>query len=242
MLIEPRAMSVASSIERAPPKWLRGGGLFVAWYGDPETAPAEALRVREVRPDFVVVGAGLHTRSSVPAMLHDGGVRAVAYLPVAWGQREAAEVVRAIGEALRAGYAGVFLDQVDPAGDAFNRACSDAARARQDTLLVMNTGRADASASLLELADIVCVENQWNRALTPVGAAPWRWMSVQGDPARDAPATLAEALARRAAFRARGGGWYYAGPWAPMGSTHWRLAPWLEDFAAAVRADGPLVP
>ncbi|MFO0624434.1 MAG: hypothetical protein U0325_02365 [Polyangiales bacterium] len=235
-------MSSATEIERTPPRWLRGGGFFVTWYGDPETAPAEAQRVRAARPDFVIVGAGLHARASVPALFLAGGVRAVAYLAVAWGRRPVQEVAREIDEALRAGYAGVFLDQADPAADAFNRACADAVRAVRDTLLVMNTGRADASAALLALADIVCVENQWDRPLVPSDVPPWRWMSVQGDPARDAPATLAEALGRRAVFRGRGGGWYYAGPWAPEGSTHWRLAPWLEAFAAAVRADGPLVP
>ncbi len=225
--------------EPRAPGWLRGESFFVAWYGDPAAAPREAARVRDARPAFVVVGAGLHARPEVPAFFRAGAVRTVAYVATAWGRRDASDVAREAACAGASGYDGVFFDEIDPAADGFNRAAAAAARAGSDRIVVMNTGRAAVPDALFDVADVVSVENQWDRALSPAGLPPWRWMAVQGDPAALAAPSLDVALARLAAFRAAGGGWYYSGPWAPEGSTHWRLADWLEDFAAAARALPP---
>jgi hypothetical protein len=89
--------------------------------------------------------------------------------------------------------------------------------------------------SLFRHADIVSVENHWNTPLAPCGVEPWRWMALQGDPAADAARDLRDAIDRYETFRAQGGGWYYSPPRCGSGSSHWLLAPWLEQFVRHVR-------
>jgi hypothetical protein len=210
---------------------LAGSGLFVLFYGDP--LGHEGERILLAAPDFVVLGAGTERLPEVPRLYHAANVRVIAYVALGYGRTCADEAVKL---ALDAGFDGIFFDETHPASRDYNRArAADVHAYGPDMLVIMNPGLAQVDATVFDHADVVCVENQWDRPLAPFGLEPHRWMAAQGDPARFAADSAETALSRLLAFRRGGGFWYFSSAHAEQGATHVVLPPWFEEFADEVK-------
>lgn len=213
---------------------LAGNGLFVLFYGDPLGSDGE--RILRAAPNFVVLGAGTEALGEVPPLFHAAGVRVLSYVALGYGRKRADE---GVSVALDAGFDGIFFDETDPHSREYNRArAADVRTYGPDKLVVMNPGMVHVDASEFDHADVVCVENQWNRPLAHAGVAPYRWMAAQGDPARLAAESVETAVERLLTFRRGGGFWYFSSAHAPQGATHIALPPWFEEFAAEAKRLG----
>ena len=233
-----------------------GNGLFVLYYGSDKK---DFERIRDARPNFVVVGEGLHGRPDIPEIFHRPDpkrppVRVLAYVKMGYGvQRPEADVDAEAAAAMKAGYDGVFFDETDDARGAWNRdrvRLVKEAATPGEKLVIVNPGKRRVAGDIFEYADIVSVENAYGES--PVadpapakGVPPWRWLAVQGDPAGQkeslAAESAAEALKRLSTFRSKGGFWYYSparDKAEPLKPTHVVLPDWLEAFAEGVRAKG----
>lgn len=124
--------------------------------------------------------------------------------------------------AMDLGYDGIFFDVTDKPEDDFNRYknMADYAHSFKNKLVIVNPGMSEESVcSMFKYADIVSVENKWNRKVpdcSGMNIASWRWLSVQGDPAGEddnpdsaTPSDFETAKDRLDKFRKFGGFWYY---------------------------------
>lgn len=228
----------AARIEPACPT---GNGCFTLYYGyiqNPACRDATLRIIAGARPNFVVVGDGQAARDDIPACLHENGIRAVQYVALGYGTAPCATVDAAVDTAMQADYDGVFFDQAGAADNvsAYQRARS--ARVKRygaARLVILNPGLVPPDASMFTYADIVCVENQYDRPLPADWCIPaWRWMAVQGDPASQAAISAQDSANRLMTFRANGGFWYYSSNYATSGATAIELPPWYADFASWV--------
>jgi hypothetical protein len=204
--------------------------LFVLFYGDP--LGADATRVRAVKPNFVVVGAGLERRGEVPRAFHAAEVKVLAYVATGYARKR---IDQAVSDAMESGYDGIFFDEVESTRHTYNAASAQGVkRFGAEKLVVMNAGMPFIDYRVFRFADIVSIENAWNVSLRRPGIPAWRWMAVQGDPARLAPASDRAALMRLNRFRKNGGFWYYGSAHGRTGATHVRLPPWIQSGSAFV--------
>jgi hypothetical protein len=194
------------------------------------------------QPNFIIFGSGLQSRSDIPSYVHQNGGLALQYIPLGYGDNSIAEIDAQVTTAINAGYDGVFFDETDP--DDYNWNIARAAHVHNSgalKLVVINPGTASPPNSVFDYADIVSVENKYNQALPSYpGIASWRWLAVQGDPAKLAPSSAEDAQNRTATFRSNGGFWYYSSNYATTGATHINLPPWYATFADWVKSQpGP---
>jgi Spherulation-specific family 4 len=232
-------------------------GLFVLYYGNLDSDPGltDKQIILAARPNFVILAGVYKNDSTRPAYFHTDngiatGIQVIAY--IATGRGSNTEVKNQINMAMMAGYDGIFFDEVDD-DDAKAGYYSDAAqKVREggaDKLVIFNPGKHRVSGWLFDCADIVSVENNVDPATgmpnwdlppsTTDGRVvdPWRWLAVQGDPARWACDSLTTAKDRLNRFRSHGGWWYYSGPYEnSSGSTHIKLASWFSSFADYVKS------
>ena len=181
----------------------------------------------------MVLGDGLEARTDVPPYYHASGIRAIAYLPTGYAQNDLDARIRT---AMQSGFDGIFFDEVLDTAHAYNAARYALVKSfGASKLVIANPGTASVDPALFDATDIVCVENQWNQALSPAGMPAWRWLAVQGDPANIAADSAQTAETRLAMFRSAGGFWYYSAPYAASGATHVLLPDWLQTFASDVR-------
>ncbi len=216
-------------------------GFFVLYYG---TDFAEMKKIRELQPDFVILGelteaqlAQGYLQKFYDAFHRQSSAAPVRALIYAHTHRSSSppEVIDVfVKQALEIGYEGIFFDDVEANAHDYNydRAAL-VKRFDKNRLVIMNPGLVISDRKMFEYADIVSVENRWFDKL-PMwdGIAPYRWLSVQGDPADQtapqfqAPKDLKTAMKRLKEFRSgkhesrqgAKGFWYYS-----SGSHHWEL-------------------
>ncbi len=169
-----------------------GNGLFVLYYGyvqNPASGDSTLQTIMSKQPNFIIFGSGLQSRSDIPSYVHQNGGLALQYIPLGYGDNSIAEIDAQVTTAINAGYDGVFFDETDP--DDYNWNIARAAHVHNSgalKLVVINPGTASPPNSVFDYADIVSVENKYNQALPSYpGIASWRWLAVQGDPAKLAP-------------------------------------------------------
>lgn len=217
-----------------------GNGLFVLYYGYinmPASEDSILKTIMSKQPNFVIFGNGLQDRGDIPCFVHQNNGRAIQYIPLNYG-KEAPDVVNTkITTAMKAGYDGVFFDETDATKASWNAARASLVRQFGATkLVIVNPGIASPPDSVFDYADIVSVENQYDKMLPSYpGIKSWRWLAVQGDPANQAASSAQEALNRRTIFQKNGGFWYYSSAQQATGSTHINLPPWYQEFADLVK-------
>lgn len=245
----PTATAPASSTATATPTpggmaaCPAGNGLFTLYYGyiqNPASGDTTLQTIAGEHPNFVVVGQGLEGRGDIPAYLHQNGIAAIQYIPMDYGT--STTITATIDTAMQAGYDGVFFDQASADGSLYGWNRAQAAHVKgygASKLVIMNPGAVPPDASMFDYADIVSVENAYDRPLPASWGIPsWRWLAVQGDPASAAATSAQDAENRLATFRGNGGFWYYSSAYAPSGATAISLPPWYTTFAAWVKGQG----
>lgn len=232
-------------------------GFFVLYYG---TDAAEFGAIRKLQPDFVIT-AELSEEQLQQGYLekfyhytHDKSpgtppVRTICYVATMRdGNRiDGAEVDKLVARALAVGYEGIFFDEIDPALHDYNYPRAQLVKkSGNNKIVIMNPGQVVTDRKIFEYADIVSVENEWFKVLPQwSGIAPYRWLSVQGDPGDMAgndlyepPKELDKAMNRLKEFRSgkhaavQGGKgfWYYT-----SGVHHWELPVFgLDHFRNAI--------
>ncbi len=165
------------------------------------------------------------------------------------------------------GYDGIFFDNTRADDYEWNSARAMVAKTYHNEpevarrLVIMNPGVAWVNGSIFDYADIVSVENQFDRQpMACKGPCPdkplpkdlmsvpqWRWLAVQGDPADKAPKNDGDAYARMKKFRGKGDFWYYSSPHKSCApgeeecATHIILPAWLEAFARRFNSGDDIV-
>jgi hypothetical protein len=127
-----------------------------------------------------------------------------------------------INGVMELGYDGIFFDVTDKPEEDFKRYkdMTDYAHSFKDKLVIVNPGISEETVcSMFNYADIVSVENRWNKKVPScagMNIASWRWLSVQGDaggelnnPDSITPSDFSTAKHRLQQFRTFGGFWYY---------------------------------
>lgn len=244
-----------------------GNGLFVLYYGWIGNIPgSEPQAIRDARPNFVIVADAYYNNQSVPRFFHfddDGAptsIRVLAY--VATGHAAGPSLDRVLGKvriAMSGGYNGIFFDEVANNSEAdtvdfYSTLTKEVRSFGDDNLIIFNPGVNEVQGWHFDRADIVSVENNPNpminnepdfnlspRTFDRRVIEPWRWLAVQGGPAKFAAATLEQAVHRLESLRSSGIFWYYSGPFQAEGSTHFILADFFDDFVTHVKGQaGPL--
>lgn len=250
------------------------GGSLEPGTKKPTEETLEAMkRLWKLQPNFVVVGDSFDETREIVDVFHKSEgdlrpVRVLAYVMMTEDdpatpdpedctlRRSAAAVDSESRLAMNAGYDGIFFDCAPqdptqyPQVHDWNMARVTVVKSYGDRLVVMNPGVELVDSSMFEYADIVSVENRYDKKPTAfrreadmdpeksekVEICDWRWLSVQGDPQKKAAHNAAEALERLKIFRENGGFWYYSPPHkSGKGATHVELATWLEDFGNRVK-------
>ncbi|MBW4631798.1 MAG: spherulation-specific family 4 protein [Iphinoe sp. HA4291-MV1] len=216
-----------------------GNGLFVLYYGsisNPASEDSILKTITSKQPNFIIFGDTLEGRSDIPSYVHQSHGRAIQYIRLNSGNEPSDVVDAKITQAMNAGYDGVFFDETDPTKISWNTERAQKVRTfGKSKLVLVNPGIASPPSSVFDYADIVSVENQYNQKLpSDPSIASWRWLAVQGDPAKQAASDAKEALNRRKTFQSLGGFWYYSSNYATTGATHIELPPWYETFADLV--------
>ena len=264
-------LTAKPGIERFYPE---GNGLFILYYGgsiESGTTPTKDTletmkRLWEVQPNFVVVAQEFQGSSEIVNIFHhtDSNHKAVKVLAYVIMTDEPCQVLRS-GEvvdsetslAIKTGYDGIFFDCTKDNPESYpnihqwNTARVAGVKKDGNKLVIMNPGEAYVDSRVFDYADIVCVENQYDKRPTAFirqkGIAPeksqkrivaqWRWLAVQGQPSNKAATSSKVALERLVTFRQNGGFWYYSPPFkkGKNEATHIILADWLEDFSSRVK-------
>ena len=98
---------------------------------------------------------------------------------------------------------------------------------------------------MFEYADIVSVENHWNKEVPNCGGIDkTRWLSIQGDPSKETGDyaqpphnnEVDKAVNRLNCFRKNGGFWYFTTGWDGDTPRHWKLPEFLQAFAIEAKA------
>jgi len=174
-------------------------------------------------------------------------------------RRPEAEIDSDSRMAMETGYDGMFFDctrldtnQYSDIHD-WNKARVQEVKKYGHKLIVMNPGEALVDSRVFDYADIVSVENRFDQKPTAylpesgkspeksnvVPIDPWRWLAVQGDPAKAAAKDAKDALKRLKTFRKNGGYWYYSSARGKDKPTHVNLPDWLEDLGKEASALAP---
>jgi hypothetical protein len=153
------------------------------------------------------------------------------------------------------GYDGIFFDETNlQTQDSQNNRYKNFANSvhhfnneRDKKIVIVNPGVSDVSVCrMFEYADIVSVENHWNKVVPQCsGIDKSRWLAVQGDPSDEGDYAQPphdnepdKAIKRLNCFRKNGGLWYFTTGWTDKGEpVHWRLPQFLEKFAAEAKKE-----
>jgi hypothetical protein len=217
-----------------------GNAFFVLYYGNPLNNSSDGERIRNLKPNFVIVADSLYSDDKVPAYFHydkDGkptNIRVIAYIASHYGKGSLQELYDRINVSIQqAKYDGVFFDQVEdkenehsPTQAQLIEYYSNLARTVKSSgsnkLVIFNPGKKRVEKWIFDYADIVSVENNgiekglFEQPFTtnPAEKYPrWRWLSVLGDPSKYAAKNVEEANQRLKSFRHNGGLWFYSPPY-----------------------------
>jgi hypothetical protein len=151
------------------------------------------------------------------------------------------------------GYDGIFFDETNlHTEDSQNNRYKNFANSvhhfnneKDKKIVIVNPGVSDVNVCrMFEYADIVSVENHWNKEVPQCsGIEKSRWLAVQGDPSDEGDYAQPphnnegdKAIKRLNCFRKNGGLWYFTTGWNDKGEPmHWRLPEFLEKFAVKAK-------
>lgn len=230
-----------------------GNGLFVLSYAD--EGDAAWARIKIAKPNFVITQNAQLPECIKPNDLQTAGIRVLSYVKTDFEKSvtNIQSIKSAVSASIALGFDGIFFDEIMGRASDYpgvtTAQLNDTYRDIVDVpglqFKIFNPGVSKVDPLLFKYADIVCVENMFYETPTAIDENgtvtefdPWRWLSVQGDPATDGVACLDEAKGRMDFFRSIGGFWYFSTPRLGTGASHYIL-PWqFEDFANHVKA-GP---
>lgn len=235
-------------------------------------------RIRGTEPSFVVVGyfaenpgesVDLIQAKNVLCVLRGGNAKDCAQNPVLDINQTGIRTIyyvtadgddtfinSQIQSVMKLGYDGIFFDetnrQTEPSQNDRYKTFAKSVHSfnsKDERIVIVNPGVSDDSVCpMFKYADIVSVENHWNKEVPKcMGIDKNRWLAVQGDPSDEhgdyaqppKSTELKKAIQRLNCFRKNGGLWYFTTGWNDGQPVHWRLPDFLESFAAeAKKQDG----
>jgi len=154
-----------------------------------------------------------------------------------------------IESVMNIGYDGIFFDETNRQNeDSQNnryKKFADSVHLKNTNdnkkIVIVNPGYSGESVCrMFEYADIVSVENHWNKKVPKCnGIEKWQWLAVQGDPSTEKGSYAQppkddegdKAINRLKCFRKNGGFWYFTTGWDGKQCVHWRLPQFLERLA-----------
>ena len=233
---------------------MSSGNLCVIYYGwltsDSSGRPNSlATTIAAARPQALVANfyaaqpKFMNLSPQVRNLFHSVGTQIFAYTATGYGARERGAVQAEVADYLANGVDGIFYDEVAAHMD---RAQSKyyqylyALVNNHGRKVIMNTGVAESSEALMDVADILMLEHQW-RAFSETCAwrskySPERFMgNSSNEPGSSA--YLGHTIDGNVAVRdtleawARGIGWHYST------DRYTELPPWFAAYTRAVRMD-----
>ena len=225
---------------------------YVIYYGwltsDSSGSPNSlAAAIAAARPQMLIAvpytfqPRFLNLSSQVCDLFHSVGTRIFAYAATGYGARDRGVVGAEVADYLASGVDGIFYDEVvsrlDRAQRKYYQHLYALVKDRGQTA-IMNTGVAESSESLMEVADILMLEHQW-RAFAQT--CPWRSRyspeRFMGNSSNEPGSTahLGQIVDHDMAVRdtreawARGIGWHYST------ERYTELPAWFADYTRAVR-------
>ena len=231
---------------------MSSGNLYVIYYGwltsDSSGRPNSlATTIAAARPRlfvttfYTVQPRFMNLSPQVCDLFHSVGTQILAYAATGYGARDRGAVQAEVADYLANGVDGIFYDEVASHMDRAQRKYYQYLYAlvnNQGRKVIMNTGVAESSESLMDVADILMLEHQW-RAFSETCTwrskySPERFMgNSSNEPGSSAYLghTVDGNVAVRDTLEAwvRGIGWHYST------DRYTELPPWFADYARAVR-------
>jgi len=225
---------------------------FVVYYGWYSNGKGELLpeieRIIAAQPEFVV--SPYHTSDGrinlsprVIGRLHEAGVKILAYVTTANGNRDLGDVLREIRIGLEADTDGIFLDEVsmlqsDRQVNYFREIYYDVKSFGSDRIVITNPGSILVNEKVMAVSDIVSFEHQWRLAphIDWFSRYPaTRFMGISSNDIEDVMGYRVDGnVAARDTIEAwqRGIGYHYST------NTYTTLAPWFEEYQRALEDYG----
>ena len=251
-------------------------GYFVLYYGDGENEEQLEKHfkpIRETKPAFVIVGffgkkptepVDIKQAKQVICYLRGGSAKECVANPVFAGtptsiktlyyvtaNQEDSMISSQIKSVMDIGYDGIFFDetnrQTEDSQNTRYKNFANTVHAAGNKIVIVNPGDSGESVCrMFEYADIVSVENHWNKEVTKCnGIEKWQWLAVQGDPSKEEGSYAQppkdddsdKAINRLRCFRKNGGFWYFTTGWDGNKPVHWRLPKFLEQLALEAKKE-----
>lgn len=225
--------------------------VVVGYFGEKPDGPVDLKQAKQVL--CVLRGGSAKECVKNPSFaVNHTGIKTIYYVTA---NQQDSIVNSQVKSVMDLGYDGIFFDETNlQTEDSQNNRYKNFANSvhhynddKDKKTVIVNPGVSNVNVCrMFEYADIVSVENYWNKEVPQCsGIEKSRWLAVQGDPS-DEQGDYAQpphnnegdkAIKRLNCFRKNGGFWYFTTGWEGAEPVHWRLPEFLEKFAVEAKKE-----